>query len=552
MSDEYTLEQELTLLEQDYALLHETLDDLRQKARVETDYEKKYLMQIQIENYKKELLETKHRLEYLKKEAKLGNKRSVSPGELHGVPELPPYFIEQPSLFKRLKNRLLENPDVLEIAQGQKTPILLQGMSGIGKSVLAAALARDQQVRQTFVSGIFWIALGQEADLVTRHNDLIHSLGFPEIHFIETEKSTAYLQSICNTRACLFILDDVWDVRDVLAFNELGRHVQLLVTTCDDNLIDYIKHFLPSTRDYLIEPLEEETALHFLAQHTQQSVATLPVEVPSLVRACRHLPLILKLVAHLVATPNDWAMVLKKLQNPNCKEFPDTTPCPIMQSLHSSVEALGEEGSERYLTLAVFVDYAHIPQAAIVILWRYLYRHTEDQAIAFIHELAKRGLVKNQESYITLHTFQHDYLCHYAELEKLHGHLLAAYRRCCGTHGWADGPQDGYFFQHLNTHLYEAGRHRELKMLLLDFDWLQASLRANTLHILLHDYQLLEEDQELALVKKALRNIIPALLQDKTQLAIHLLNFLWNKSLPGIQTLLNQAKDMAPDWAPPR
>jgi hypothetical protein len=542
----------LTLLEQDYALLHEILDDLRQKARQESDYEKKYLMQSQIENYKKELLETKHRLEQLKKETKISGKSSVLLGKLYHVPELPSSFIEQPLLFKQLKLKLVANPDVIEVAQGQKTPLLLQGMSGIGKSFLATALAHDREVRRAFVSGIFWVHLGQEADLVARHNEIIHSLGFSNVHFIETEKSTAYLQSICGTRACLFILDDIWDVRDVLAFNELGKHVQLLMTTSDSNLIDYIKHFIPSTRDYMVEPLEEDTAMDFLAQCSRQSVTILPVEVRSIIRACRNLPLTLKLVANLAQSPNDWPIILKKLQNPNCKEFPETTPCPIMQTLHLNVESLGEKRIEYYLTLAIFVDYTHIPQAAIAILWRYLYRHTEEQAYAFIHELTKQGLLKNQEDYVTLHTFQHDYLCHYAELDKLHDHLLAAYRRSCGTHGWADGPQDGYFFQHLNAHLYAAGRHRELKMLLLDFDWLQANLRANTLHILLHDYELLENDPELILVKKALRNAVPLLLQDKTQLATCLLNYLWNKPSPGIQKLLNQAKEMSPDWIPPR
>ncbi|OQW90788.1 MAG: hypothetical protein BWK79_18760 [Beggiatoa sp. IS2] len=552
MSDEYTLEQELTLLEQDYALLHEILDDLRQKARVETDYEKKYLIQSQIEDYKKELLETKHRLEQLKKEAKLGDKRSVLPGKLYNVPELPLHFTEQPLLFKQLKTKLASNPDVVEAAQGQKTPLLLQGVSGVGKSVFATALAHDPEVRRAFVSGIFWVHLGQEADLVARHNEIIHILGFPAVHFIETEKSTLYLQSICSTRACLFILDDIWDVRDVLAFNELGKHVQLLMTTSDTNILDYIKHFLPSTRNHTIEPFEEETAINFLAQCAKQSVTALPMETRGIIRACRYLPLTLKLIANLAQSPNDWSIILKQLQNPNCKEFPETVPCPIMQTLHINVEALGEEGIEYYLTLAVFVDYTHIPQAAVVILWRYLYHHSEEQAYGFIQELTKRGLLKSQGDYVTLHTFQHDYLCHYAELEKLHDHLLAAYRRCCGNHGWADGPQDGYFFQHLNTHLYTAGRHRELKMLLLDFDWLQASLRANTLHILLHDYQLLDDDQELTLVKKALRDAIPVLLQDKTQLASRLLNYLWNKPSPGIQKLLNQAKEMSPDWVPPR
>ena len=113
--------------------------------------------------------------------------------------------------------------------------------------------------------------------------------------------------------------------------------------------------------------------------------------------------------------------------------------------------------------------------------------------------------------------------------------------------------QDGYFFDYLAIHLLSAQRQRELKSLLLDFDWIQAKLQYCTLHSLLNDYSLLEDDADVVVVQKALRQNASVLLQDKQQLATQLLNCLWvAKSSPELHTLLNQAKELAPDWLPPQ
>jgi len=61
-------------------------------------------------------------------------------GRLHGVPELPSYYLPREADFVGLKQKLL--------AGGAKVGV--RGMGGTGKSVLAAALAHDSEVRQAF------------------------------------------------------------------------------------------------------------------------------------------------------------------------------------------------------------------------------------------------------------------------------------------------------------------------------------------------------------------------------------------------------------------
>ncbi|OAD21028.1 WD-containing repeat protein [Candidatus Thiomargarita nelsonii] len=131
--------------------------------------------------------------------------------------------------------------------------------------------------------------------------------------------------------------------------------------------------------------------------------------------------------------------------------------------------------------------------------------------------------------------------------------LLAAYRRQCGQHGWVSGPNDGYFFEYLCMHLHSAGRDNELKLLLLDFDWIQNKLEATSVLALLNDYQWLE-DKDIERVKNVLSKGGLILLKNKQELAIQLLDNLWgDESLQDnkdIQALLYQAKEAAPDWQP--
>jgi predicted ATPase len=48
---------------------------------------------------------------------------------------------------------------------GKSRSVGVQGMGGIGKTVLATALARDEEVRSTFPDGVLWVTLGQTPQL---------------------------------------------------------------------------------------------------------------------------------------------------------------------------------------------------------------------------------------------------------------------------------------------------------------------------------------------------------------------------------------------------
>ena len=89
-----------------------------------------------------------------------------SAGNLHGVPELPPAFVVRDEI-KAVRAMLLSPERATVVVTGRVPGIGVGGQGGFGKTVVAAAVARDPRVREAFPDGVFWVTLGQDADLLT-------------------------------------------------------------------------------------------------------------------------------------------------------------------------------------------------------------------------------------------------------------------------------------------------------------------------------------------------------------------------------------------------
>jgi len=544
----YHLEQEIPLLKQHSKLLENMLGDLRQYKNLRTEVDRKLKLQRVVASMETELQNTKNRIRNIANRYRETTTKSAT---LHHVPPLPANLVKRDSPFSEIKTRLLAAS-----TDKHRPPLVIRAQSGMGKSVMASVLAHDVGIQHAFEDGIFWHSLRIDANVLAHQVALLQELGDKSIDILQIEDGSQRLREMCTNRACLVILDDVWDTQDILPFDKLGERCQLLITTSDNNLLDVIQYFISTTKGYELKPFSKGQAMKLFINHVgQKRIADSSVDIEDIVRASDYLPLAIKLIANIarIQPPSSWNDLLERLRDEDY-EFSDKYPRALMQALHLNVEALGEP-ADCYLALAVFSDYSHIPQSVVVMLWRFLYQLLDDKSHTLIDELADKGLLHikdvSSQRYLSLHSFQHDYLCAESELDKLHGHLLAAYRRQCDQHGWINGPNDGYFFESLCMHLYHAGRLNELKLLLLDFNWMQNKLQATTVHALLTDYEWLE-DNEIRLIKKTLFDAAVVLITDKQELANQILDRLWyEKNLKNnrdIQELLNQAKEASKNW----
>ena len=114
----------------------------------------------------------------------------------------------------------------------------LLGMGGIGKTVLATALVRDEQVRERFADGVFWLSFGREAVVTLRQTELARLLGDSAASFENWQQGRGRLSELTADRAALVVLDDVWQPGHAEAFTRLGPGMGLVVTTRDQAVLD--------------------------------------------------------------------------------------------------------------------------------------------------------------------------------------------------------------------------------------------------------------------------------------------------------------------------
>ena len=83
------------------------------------------------------------------------------------VPELPAAFLGRPGLLSQLKAVILsvngESRATLT-SEKAKQRSEIHGMGGVGKSILAAALVNDREVRASF-DKVLWVSVGQTPDV---------------------------------------------------------------------------------------------------------------------------------------------------------------------------------------------------------------------------------------------------------------------------------------------------------------------------------------------------------------------------------------------------
>lgn len=145
-------------------------------------------------------------------------KLPAEPAPLHNVPDLPPNFLHRNTDLAALKTKLLAgSQQPVGITSITSAPALqqaapppqrtgLHGMGGIGKTVLAAALAHDPAVRAAFPDGIFWLTISQTPDLLSRQHQLAQALTGQPQALRDLQHGRGVLGDLLRDQAALLIL----------------------------------------------------------------------------------------------------------------------------------------------------------------------------------------------------------------------------------------------------------------------------------------------------------------------------------------------------------
>src|SRR5271157_2953477 len=431
-------------------------------------------------------------------------------GKLHGVPELPPHYLPREADLGALKQKLLSGGASVGIT-GRSSAVGVQGMGGIGKSVLAAALAHDSEVRQAFSDGIYWLTIGQKPNLIDLQNRLLRWLtGSKETLTAEQEAKDA-LREAFEGRPALLVVDDAWTIDDVDAFSVTAPPARVLITKRNNEVLVGL-----GAEEHRVEVMSPSDALRMLGEWVgEKSPEKLPQEAAEVARECGYLPLALAMIGAMIRLqPTAWKDALGRLQRADLeavkRNFPGYPYPDLLRAIEVSIDALEPVDQERYLDLAVFPEDQLIPEGPLAILWKLDETDTRD----CMTQLVARSLATwaASETSLILHDLQCDLIRkrREKELPGLHGRLVD---------GWGELTKltNDYAWRRVAWHLKGAGRASELRRLLLNFDWLQAKLGATNPNARIADYNYLADDSDLRLVQSAIRLSAHVLARDQRQ-----------------------------------
>jgi hypothetical protein len=384
---------------------------------------------------------------------------SFKPGTLFNVPDLPPNYFPRPDDLKEFRAALLAEGTQAVGITGKRQHVGVQGMGGLGKSVLAAALAHDEDVRAAFPDGIFWLRFRQDADdayLLEQQAEILKILAPDQL-----PDTLAYGENLLNlalqNKRCLFIADDLWDSKYLRHFNVKSIGCRFLLTTRNAEVIKKT-----GAHKCELGLLSDTQAREFLALSSGCAENALPDEAAAILRECGRLPLAVAAIGSMVKgkPAQRWQTALEKLQNARLDKIPanltdDYNYKSLFKVFEVSVDDLPPEVQAYYKTLIIFPEDAKIPESVLQLYWEHC-QQGDYEPLDAVDLLVERSLLaRDKNEFVTLHDLLRDYLRHQSggDVANLHKQLLEAYKAKYPG-GWHTIPYKEPYYFHFHWHLH--------------------------------------------------------------------------------------------------
>jgi len=425
-------------------------------------------------------------------------------GKLYAVPSLPLHFLGRPELPRKLRDAVRIDLNRQDLHRpvgvtGATSRVGLQGMGGIGKSVVAAAVARDREVRRSYPDGVIWITFGPRPNVAQLMRDMVRYLGSQE-PFESEVQGQGILRQLLLQKAVFLVFDDVWNARDVQAFDVLGPGCRALITTRDAGILNTLHGEL-----YPVDLFTEAEALQLLADSVNVARKALPPEASEIVHECGCLPLAVALCGGMAKAGHAWKEIVAALREADL-EWPEDRAAvneqhrTIWNAMKASYDVLRDTEKPRFAELAVFATDRTVPEAAVQTLWEHTGQINARNCSKLLISLTERSLIQLDQTTddsgvihrrISLHDLLHDFAVRIAgEPKTVHQKLLDAYRKKCPDR-WHTGPDDGYFFQNLCQHLSDIAGWMEAETTITDFPFLMRKCELRLFETIQYDFSLL-------------------------------------------------------------
>ncbi|HNE03415.1 MAG TPA: NB-ARC domain-containing protein [Anaerolineales bacterium] len=391
---------------------------------------------------------------------KTGLLTSIKKAPLYNVPKLPPHFINRSEHIEKIKELLLKESGRNVGITGISHTIGLQGMGGIGKSILAASIAYDREIRNAFYDGIIWVTIGQNPDIINLQSIILEQLDASGIIFDDPEHGRTLLSNHLRDKKILLILDDVWKINDVYYFDISSIESKVVITSRHSQVLRGV-----SAEEYKIDVLPPNQAKQLLRIQSGWEKDNMPEEAELILNECGALPLAISMIGSMLRNrpQNRWQLILRHLRNAELQsirhQFKDYPYPDLFIALHVSLEAQPAIIQNIYLSLAIFPQDIPIPESVLEIYW-----NKEDlqhyDVLEIIDELLDASLIfRYNENNLILHDLQNDYIrLQCSDIQTYHRKIVAGYEKNYPL-GWSTIPYETpwYFHNRIVYHLIQMG-----------------------------------------------------------------------------------------------
>ena len=282
---------------------------------------------------------------------------------------------------------------------------------GIGKTVLAQALCRDEVVQQAFPDGIVWITAARDSrdDALARMREVAKALGDDLSGYENALAAEHQYRTTIANRAALIVIDDIWSKADLEPFLAESPRSRFLFTTRDAGIAKFT-----GAREHRVDLLDDRQSRELLALWAGRAGESLPPDADAIIRECGRLPLTLSMVGALLngASSQEWKDTIGLLRKADLTAIEAQLP-PGQQSFFRavdvSVNALQPAMKERYTALAILLEDMPAPLPILETLWK----ANEEEARRMSTRLVDRSLAQREDQDrggIRLHDLQLDYV----------------------------------------------------------------------------------------------------------------------------------------------
>lgn len=316
-------------------------------------------------------------------------------GRLHAVPSLPQWYIRRGKDLDALAHTVCADAHQPVVITSKKQTVALQGMGGIGKTVLASALCHECNIRRSFPDGVFWIEIGQEPQIATRLGDIGHAFGDDRGEYPDELRGRSRLTALLEDKAVLVVLDDVWDSRHAEAFRVVGPRGRLVITTRSRRLVTQLGALNQS-----IDILTDDEGRALIAERLGIAPADLSLECINIIRLLGgHTLAITIAAAQLCERGMDFASrLLERLHRRADEGNPfkdldmsdDDKNQNLELCLSLSYDDLSDGLKRRFRLIGVFATNGTFDQAAVAAVWG---DDDEDDADDALNDLVRAGLL---------------------------------------------------------------------------------------------------------------------------------------------------------------